>query len=235
MKKKCAIFGYLDNLAIFLDYNLDKFSEYENKIFISYNVIPNINQKLENKKRPLRNTEFPTKKNLLNNKKIYQTKNFINTLKKYKIRDIFIAEPDMEVRKKIYDKCKNNKIRVNSFVHPSAILGGKNKIGEGTIIYPNCYIGYKTEIRKCVQIQSSVTIEHHSLVDSFTNINPGVSTGGNVKIGKNCELGLSSTIINRINLSDQTTIGAKSLVLKNITKKNTINYGIPSKSYEKKN
>ena len=84
-------------------------------------------------------------------------------------------------------------------------------------------------------LQSSVTIEHHSLIDSFVNISPGVVTGGYVRIGKYCEIGLSSTILNKVQISENCIIGAKSLVLKSVQKKNKVIYGIPEKIHEKKN
>jgi len=48
MKTNCAIIGYTDNLALFLEYNLSKYSNFKNKLFISYEKLPkNIPQKSE--------------------------------------------------------------------------------------------------------------------------------------------------------------------------------------------
>lgn len=233
MKTNCAIIGYFDNLALFLEYNLSKYSNFKNKLFISYEKLPkNISQK-DKKFLTSNKVEF-VKNNKLGKTKIIYEKNFLPILKKNKIKNVFIAIGDGKIREKIFKIFNKTNIKVNSFIHPTAILAGKNEIGKGCIIYPNTYLGYKVRINDCVKIQSSVTIEHHSFIDSFVDINPGVVTGGNVRIGKFCELGLSSTILNKVHISENCIIGAKSLVLKSIQKKNKIIYGIPGKIHEKK-
>ena len=232
MKTDCAIIGFEDNVALFLDLNISKYTNFYNKFFICYEQSPK--KYFQNLKiKTSKNTEYVTNKKL-GNKKIHYSKKIISILKKNKIKNVFIGFSDNEVREEVYKKLNKSNIKVNSFIHPTAILAGENKIGAGSIIYGNTYIGYKVKIDNCVIVQSSVTIEHHSLVKSFSNISPGVVTGGYVKIGKNCNIGIASTLINNVQIPNNSVIGAKSLILKSIKYKNKVIYGIPGKIHEKK-
>ena len=233
MKTDGVIIGFEDNVALFLDLNISKYTNFLNKFFICYEQSPKKILPEFKKLKPQKNTEYVTNKKL-GNKKVYYSKKIISILKKNKIKNVFIAFADNETREEVYKKLNKSNIKVNSFIHPTAILAGENKIGAGSIIYGNTYIGYKVKIDNCVIVQSSVTIEHHSLVKSFSNISPGVVTGGYVKIGKNCNIGIASTVINKVQIPNYSVIGAKSLILKSIKYKNKVIYGIPGKIHEKK-
>ena len=185
----------------------------------------------DNKKRPNTKTEF-----IVNNKiyglPIYYKKDFLDILKYKKIKEIFIAEDSGFERAKIYKKIKKTKIKLLSFIHKSVKLMGNNKIGEGAIIFPNNYIGFKTDIGKCSILQAGCSIDHHNLIGNFCDINPKVVTGGFTKISNFCEINISTTIINGINIEDNSRIGAGSLVMNNI-KKNQLHYGRPAKYIRK--
>ena len=47
-------------------------------------------------------------------------------------------------------------------------------------------------------IQSKCILEHHGIIGDFCNVNPGLTTGGLVKISDFCQINMSVDIINRI-------------------------------------
>ena len=75
-------------------------------------------------------------------------------------------------------------------------------------------------------IQSKCILEHHGIIGDC-NVNPGLTTGGLVKISDFCQINMSE-IINRILVEKNSTIGAGSLVMKNISK-NKLVAGRPAK------
>ena len=62
----------------------------------------------------------------------------------------------------------------------------------------------------------------------YSSTGPGVTTGGNVELGKCSHLGIGSTVKHQILIGDNTIIGSQSMVLKNCNK-DSIYYGIPAK------
>lgn len=226
-KENIAIFGYMDTFTGQIINMLDKHTVKNIKFIISVKKIPKINISKEHSQRPNNKTEFIVK-NKIFSKKVYYKKNYINFLKKNNIKYCYILEDDKYLRESIFLNLKKNKFNISTFIHKSSILIGKNKIGEGSIIYPNCYIGYKTDIGNCVVIQSNSAIEHHNVIKSFVDINPGVITGGFSKIEKRTTIHLGTKIINKITIGKDIIVGAGSLVLKNLSKKG-LYFGSPAK------
>ena len=126
---------------------------------------------------------------------------------------------------------KNSKI-INSTVFNSEIMDNVNigpysHIRPGSIISSNSKVGNFVEIKKSY-ISQSVKINHLSYVgDSnigkFTNIGAGTITAnydGTKKsetfIGENCNIGSNSVLIAPLNIGDEVTIGAGSVINKNV-------------------
>ena len=76
-------------------------------------------------------------------------------------------------------------------------------------------------------------INHDCKIGAFTTIGHGSNLAGNVSVKENCEVGISSTIKQKIKVSSGVTIGSASNVVKNC-QKNKIYYGNPAKKYLKK-
>ena len=77
-------------------------------------------------------------------------------------------------------------------------------------------------------IQSNCNIEHHSSIGNFCNVCPNLKTGGLVKISDFCQIQMSVTIINKVSVAKNASIGVGSLVLKNVPK-NKLVYGRPTR------
>ena len=64
--------------------------------------------------------------------------------------------------------------------------------------------------------------------EQFSEINPGVVTGGGTIIGESSFLGMGAIIRDHITIGDNSVIGAGSLVLKNVVE-NTKVFGLPAR------
>ena len=58
---------------------------------------------------------------------------------------------------------------------------------------------------------------------------PGVTTGGNVKIGSCTAIGLGAYILNDITIGDHAMIGSGCLVVNNVDDQKVV-YGVPAKN-----
>ena len=221
--KNIAIFSHKDTGAGQLLSMLPVREVKKVKFLISINKIK---KKILNKNKKIeyvRNGKFQKLK-------VIETKNFESLLLKNKIKKVYIIEDDIKDRififNKIKKKCKT--IKIEKFIHKTSIISKKNKIGEGTIIFPGCYLGYKSSIGKMSIIQSNCNIEHHSSIGNFCNVCPNLKTGGLVKISDFCQIQMSVTIINKVSVAKNSSIGVGSLVLKNVPK-NKLVYGRPTR------
>ena len=133
-------------------------------------------------------------------------------IKKLKLdHDFFVAIGDNGIRKKFFKKLKNENCRIVSLIHPSAVVSVNVEIGIGSIIMAGAVINTNAKIGNGCIINTSSSVDHESEVGDFTHIAVGAHLAGAVKISEN------------------TTIGAGAVVIKNIEKCG-IYVGIPAKS-----
>lgn len=132
------------------------------------------------------------------------------------IADFFIAIGNNEDREKIFRQVEGEKLSIATLIHPNAIIGRNVSIGRGTAIMGGAVINPSTVIEEGVIINTGSTIDHDSVVGRFTHISPGVNVAGAVKIGERCWIGIGSTIVNNLEICNNVTIGAASLVLRDI-------------------
>ena len=97
----------------------------------------------------------------------------------------------------------------------NAIINSFSKIGNGLIL------------------NTGSTIDHDCYLDDFPSIAPGVSVGGNVKIGKRSVISIGAKIKHNISIGDDSVIGGWSFVNKNIGN-NYVSYGIPAKEIRRR-
>lgn len=113
-------------------------------------------------------------------------------------------------------------------IHPSAVIGEKVTIGEGTVVMAGAVINCCTTIGKGCIINTGATIDHDDYLDNFIHIAPGTHLAGNVKVGDRGLLGIGSVVSNNITITSDCFIGAGTLVIKDITEAGTY-IGVPAR------
>ena len=136
------------------------------------------------------------------------------------------------IRKKIYQECKEAGHHIATYVSKSAIMYSQN-IEEGCIIMPNVYVGPNCKIGKCNIIASSCCLSHDNCLGDFNFISSSVTFGGHSSVENHCFIGLNCTIRDGITINDSTLIGSASNVLKS-TNQNSVYVGNPAYELEGK-
>ncbi|EAW7500887.1 UDP-N-acetylbacillosamine N-acetyltransferase [Campylobacter coli] len=152
---------------------------------------------------------------------------FESTLSKY---DIFIAIGNNEIRKKIYQKILENGFKIVNLIHKSALISPSASIEEnaGILIMPYVVINAKAKIEKGVILNTSSVIEHECVIGEFSHVSVGAKCAGNVKIGKNCFLGINSCVLPNLSLADDSILGGGATLVKSQSKKGVF-VGVPAK------
>jgi len=124
-----------------------------------------------------------------------------------------IANP--KIKENIVKHLKQRGAKFDSIIHPRAMIGGFNNIGEGIVIYPGARLTVNITVGKFVTLLSS-GIGHDVHIDDFSTISGHCNINGKVKLGKRVFLGSNSTIISERIVGDDAYIGAGSVVIRNI-------------------
>ncbi|EAI8831734.1 UDP-N-acetylbacillosamine N-acetyltransferase [Campylobacter coli] len=157
----------------------------------------------------------------------FKGKKFEISLPKY---DVFIAIGNNEIRKKLFNQISDSGFKIVNLIHKSAIISQSVDIAEdaGILIMPYVVVNARAKIEKGVILNTSSVIEHECIVGEFSHISVGAKCAGNVKIGKNCFLGINSCVLPNLSLADDSILGGGATLVKSQSEKG-IFVGVPAK------
>jgi sugar O-acyltransferase (sialic acid O-acetyltransferase NeuD family) len=112
-------------------------------------------------------------------------------------------------------------------IHPSVIIGNNVTLGVGIVAMAGCIFNPKSSIGDFTFFATGAQVEHDCIICDFASISAGSITGGFVKIGKYSAITLGVTIIDRLEIGENSVIGAGSLVVRSIPD-NVLVYGNPA-------
>ncbi len=157
----------------------------------------------------------------------FKGKKFETSLPKY---DVFIAIGNNEIRKKLFNQILDSGFKIVNLIHKSAIISQSVDIAEdaGILIMPYVVVNARAKIEKGVILNTSSVIEHECIVGEFSHISVGAKCAGNVKIGKNCFLGINSCVLPNLSLADDSILGGGATLVKSQSEKGVF-VGVPAK------
>ena len=132
------------------------------------------------------------------------------------------------IKRKTIERILGSKNKFPILIHPSARCSKSVKYGEGTIICAGNIITVNIELGSHVIVNLDCTIGHDAVIGNYSTILPSVNISGFVKIHDCCSIGTGSAIIQGVSIGENTTIGAGSVVVKDIPA-NCTAVGVPAK------
>jgi sugar O-acyltransferase (sialic acid O-acetyltransferase NeuD family) len=118
-------------------------------------------------------------------------------------------------------------------VHPSAQIGREVSIGAGAVLMAGTVVNSDSRIGAHCILNTKSSLDHDCVMDDFSSLAPGVTTGGVVQIGAYSAISLGANIIHGKNIGAHTIIGAGALVRENILD-HCVAYGVPARVIRKR-
>ncbi len=115
--------------------------------------------------------------------------------------------------------------------HPSSIVHSSVKIGRGTVVFAGVVIQPDVVIGEHCIINTSASIDHDCQIADFAHIAPGCVLSGGVKVGEGSLLGVGSKAKPFMDIGEWATIGAGSVIVKNIRAGRTA-LGVPAREID---
>ncbi|ANE52445.1 acetyltransferase [Flavisolibacter tropicus] len=128
---------------------------------------------------------------------------------------IGIGYNHFQYRKDWYNKLKA-RIPLGTIIHSSTYIDTTCKVGEGVFILPGCVLDTNVIIGDNVLLNTGTTIAHDSMVKANSFLSPRVAVAGFVSIGECCNIGINTTIIDNISITDFVQTGGGAVVVKNL-------------------
>jgi sugar O-acyltransferase (sialic acid O-acetyltransferase NeuD family) len=159
----------------------------------------------------------------------------IKLTKQYQIQGGLITVGDNWIRYIISNQILN---LIPSFefvnaIHPSVIIGNNVKLGVGITAMAGVIFNPKSKIGDFTFFATGAQIEHDCIISDFASVSAGSVTGGYVKLGKFSALTLGVTVLDRLEIGENTVVGAGSLVLKSLPS-DVLVYGNPASIIRKR-
>ncbi|KIC63410.1 acetyltransferase [Chryseobacterium taiwanense] len=135
---------------------------------------------------------------------------------------------DNKIRQKVANLILSKKKIVLNVVHPSSIISNYAIFGVGNFIAANVTINAFAKILDNCILNTGCIVEHECVIESGVHIAPGAVLAGNVHVGENSFIGANSVVKQGVKIGDAVTVGAGSVVIKDIPD-NEIWAGNPAK------
>ncbi len=142
--------------------------------------------------------------------------------------DFVVAIGDLETRKKLTEDLSSYGASFATLIHPSAVLGSRVQIGEGTVVMAGAIIQAESVIGKSCIINTASSVDHNCRVGDYSHVAVGARLCGMVTVGSEVWIGASATVINGIHVCNDCVLGAGTVVVKNIKEPGTY-VGVPAK------
>lgn len=137
----------------------------------------------------------------------------------------FMGVADPAIKRKI---ASENEDRWASYIHPSAYVSRRAKIGKGCVLTPQSLVVGDAVLGDFVFLNTNATVGHDTVIGSYTTLFPNSEVCGNCNLGEDCLVGIGGYVLPNVTLPSGTKASAGAVVRKSIDKPTTL-YGDPAK------
>lgn len=139
-----------------------------------------------------------------------------------------VAVGDPKGKKQIVKRLESIGVFFFNVIHPTVIMSDYVKMGIDIIICAGTILTVDIVIANHVIINYNSTIGHDVVINEYCSIMPNVSISGNDILGIGVFVGTGARLIEKITIGQWTTIGAGSVIIKDIPSDVTV-VGVPAK------
>ena len=132
-------------------------------------------------------------------------------------------------RRRIVERVRENGHNLfATLIHPTAVIGRRVEIGEGTVICANVTTTSDYRIGRHVLINIMATVAHDDVLHDYVTVAPSAVISGNVTIGEGTDLGTNATVNQGIEIGAWSIIGSGAVITKSLPA-NCTAVGAPAK------
>jgi sugar O-acyltransferase (sialic acid O-acetyltransferase NeuD family) len=120
-----------------------------------------------------------------------------------------------------------------TLVHPSAVIGRRVVLAEGTIVCAASVITVDIRVGAFATVNLCCTIGHDAVLGDYTTLAPSVNVSGNVTVGDGTDLGTGSKVIQGVSIGAWSIVGAGAVVSRDLPA-NVTAVGVPAKTIKER-
>ena len=132
-----------------------------------------------------------------------------------------VAIGNNKVRATLTQWLKDAGFNLATIIHPTAWISPSASIAQGSFVSAKAVINARATIGAACIINTAAVVEHDCKIKESSHICPSATLAGAVTIGSQTTVGANSTIRELVDIADNITIGAGSVVIRNIAEAGT--------------
>ncbi len=121
-----------------------------------------------------------------------------------------------EIRRKIFEKCKEWGYCFENFVHPTAIIAEDVTMGEGNNFLEGVIVEVGSVIGNGNLFFGGSLVAHGAVIGDYNTFSVKAVTAGHVTVKNHCFLGASSVVKDSVTLGNYVLLGAGAVGFKNL-------------------
>ena len=116
-----------------------------------------------------------------------------------------------------------------SLVHPTAVLGGDVRLGEGTVVYSHVSVTTNVETGRHVQLHVNCAVGHDSRLGDYVTVLPGATVAGGVTLEEGVTVGANAAVVQGLRVGAMSVVGAGAAVIRDLPPGTTA-VGVPARA-----
>ncbi len=135
---------------------------------------------------------------------------------------------DTGKRQQVYEYFKNSGYKFATLIHSSAVVSPRAELGEGTQVMAGAIVQTGVTIENNSIINTKSTVEHDCTIGAHVHIASGAILCGGIEVGDGVHVGAGATVIQGISIGKRSVIGAGAVVISDIPEA-AVAVGVPAR------
>ncbi|MFV2113139.1 NeuD/PglB/VioB family sugar acetyltransferase [Micromonospora sp. LOL_025] len=135
---------------------------------------------------------------------------------------------DGALRARIDQAAGRNGRRCGSLVSPTAVIGARCTVGEGSVFWPGAVLTTDVRLGRHVHIGTRATVGHDTVIGDYATLLPGCTVAGSSRIGDGTTVAAGATVVDNISIGRDAVVGAGAVVVRDVPD-NVVVVGVPAR------
>lgn len=131
---------------------------------------------------------------------------------------LVIGIGNCKFKRQVFERIENANIKFPVLMHPSVQLRGFQfcQVGEGSVIMQNVIMTTNVTLGRHVLVSPASTLAHDVEIADFCSLMYAVNLAGNVKLEKGVYIGTNATVIQLLEVGENSIVGAGAVVTRSL-------------------